>query len=100
MTLIKKNKTEALLQSYFRRQIKKLPDPCEHWKISDRYTSNLPDNVVIYHGRTWFVELKAESKKLRNGQEFVGSKIMAAGGLFASCNDRSQVDRLIDFIKA
>lgn len=51
--------------------------------LSDRYSSGLPDFVLIWDGDVTWVEAKAEGETLRPLQAFVAMKILKAGGRYS-----------------
>jgi len=53
---------------------------CWIWKISDQWTSGIPDVLFIYQGVHIFMELKSERGKLSKLQDHTLHRINAAGG--------------------
>lgn len=57
------------------------------WKVSDRFTSGIPDFYVLIAGTPVHIELKDKGKKPSNIQKHVISSIKLAGGhaLISDC---------------
>jgi hypothetical protein len=53
------------------------------WKVSDRYTSGVPDLYFIINGRSFHIELKATGKRPGPLQRYIMYKINKAGGTAA-----------------
>lgn len=50
------------------------------WKISDRFTSGVPDLLVIKNGKHTFLEIKTETGKTTKLQDYIIAEINKHGG--------------------
>lgn len=58
--------------------------------------AGVPDVVILYGGRSFFIELKASDGLLSAAQAQVGTAIMLADGRFAVARSAEEVLRLLD----
>lgn len=58
--------------------------------------AGIPDIVILYRGRSFFVELKASDGLLSPAQERVGTAILLADGCFAVARSASEMILLLD----
>ena len=58
--------------------------------------AGVPDLVVIYQGRAYFIELKARDNGVSLAQTVVGHSILVCGGRFAVARDVEEVLGLLD----
>lgn len=81
---------ETSLKNAIRRMMKKEFPNLFYRKLSDRYSSGIPDNIIIYHGVTFFYETKVPGKNPDPIQRFTINEIIKNGGkafLFKSVED-------------
>lgn len=86
---------EADVQARFNKWVKilkRLELDVWHKKLSDRYQSGLPDNVLIIKGQTFWVELKRPGKKPTKIQEKQGRDIVKSGGTWMYLSSTDGVD--------
>lgn len=78
---------------------KKLKAMCSMYgfliKISDRYTSGIPDYAWIVNGQTVWIETKAPGEKLRPIQMFFKNRIEAEGCPHVVISDIDQIESMI-----
>lgn len=67
-----------------RKALKELQVELPVWfsPIADRYTTGLPDYLVVFAGRAVFIECKSPKGKLRPAQLFVKKLIEQAGARY------------------
>jgi penicillin-binding protein-related factor A (putative recombinase) len=77
-----------------------------YWKVSDKFTSGIPDFVGVYKGRFFAIELKKEGLRARIGDKFglarilqavILRKIEKAGGLCLATDNIEDVRKLLNF---
>lgn len=81
---------ETSLKNAIRRMMKKEFPDLFYRKLSDRYSLGIPDNVVVYHGVTFFYETKVPGKEAAPIQRYTINEILDNGGkafLFKSVED-------------
>lgn len=79
------------------KQIKNLGGIC--WKFTVPSTSGVPDRIILYHGKAYFVETKAPGKKPRPLQRKI-HRVMAQQGFPVAIIDTiEKVTAFIDQIK-
>ena len=66
------------------------------WKVSDRFSSGIPDFVGVFLGRFFAIELKATGKKPRKLQSYMLEKIRQAGGAVLAADNLEDVERFIE----
>lgn len=64
-------------------------------KISDRFTSGLPDYYLLFNGQCVWIELKKTKAKPRNIQKYVMNKLRKAGANVAYFDDFLELERFI-----
>lgn len=81
-----------------RRTKKKLDsvDGLWYYKVSDRFTSGIPDFIVCYKGRLGALELKAPKKKATELQKITLDRIFRAGGVVSVADCDEKVDEFIN----
>jgi len=82
--------TKALLDT-----IKKQGAPLHYFKISDRFTSGIPDFVGVYNGRAFYIELKDVGEKPRKLQRWQLEQLKKAG---AKTLATDTVDDVVEFL--
>ena len=87
-------KPEGAVENYLRNKIRGLGGFIEKWESPG--TAGLPDEIVIFRGKTTFVETKAPGEKARELQRLTMKEIRLAGGDARVIDTRDKVD---DFIK-
>lgn len=60
------------------------------FKVSDRFTSGIPDILICYNG-FWAIELKVGKNKPTRLQRYNLSRINTAGGCAAACYSVEEV---------
>jgi len=66
------------------------------FKVSDKFTSGIPDFVGVWRGRFFAIELKRQGGKPRLLQALILSRINKAGGLTLATDDFEDVKKLFD----
>jgi hypothetical protein len=69
---------------------------CWFWKVSDRYTSGIPDIVGVYRGRFFGLELKRPGGARRKLQDHNLRKIRDAGGVAGIARSVADVKRILE----
>ena len=64
------------------------------YKVSDRYTSGIPDYLIGYRGTFIAIELKDAGKRPRKLQRYVISQIIQAGNYAISADNLDAIKRL------
>ena len=67
-------------------------------KISDRFTSGVPDYFFVGRGKTIFIETKATGEKLRKLQIYFMRQIIKNGGLHFIIDSSESIQHLKSFI--
>ncbi len=94
--------SEALITKQTRNLLKKYEtngEPLYFNKISDRYTSGIPDFQGTFYGISWYVELKDEGKELRNLQAWHLKRAKHAGAETLSTDCFQEVECFFKDIK-
>ena len=68
---------EKEIESFFRDSIKKIGGRCLKWVSPG--TSGVPDRIVLYKGKVYFVEVKRPGGKLTNLQQQFGNYLVTNG---------------------
>lgn len=83
-------KTKTLLDSL---------DNIYYNKISDRFTSGIPDIIGVYYGIPFYIELKDVGQKPRKLQEWHLKQADDAGAMTLSTDDYDKVVEFMNDIK-
>ena len=86
---------EADVQKRFNKWVKilkKLDLKAWHSKLSDRYQSGIPDNVLVFNKQTYWAELKRPGQQATKIQDKVGRDIVKAGGIWICLSSIEGVD--------
>ena len=67
---------------------------CFPLKLSDRWTSGIPDIVVTYKGRTVWIELKTGTGRLSDIQKWTIDKLIQQGSEVHVCRSLDEVRAL------
>lgn len=65
-------------------------------RMSRGIIAGVPDVFVLYAGRAYFVEIKAEDGVLSDAQQSVASAVLAARGLFGVARSADEMLALLD----
>ena len=87
---------ESDIERYLIKQSKSLGALCFKWTSPG--VRGVPDRIVIYQGRVFFVELKAPGKKPRADQKLMIQKIEDQGGEVAVLSTKKEVDDFICYV--
>ena len=87
-------KTKRLLNEY-----KVLGLPIFFWKVSDRYTSGIPDYQGTFYGIPFYLELKGEGEELRKLQKWTIDQCAYAGALTLATDSYEEVVRFFEDIR-
>lgn len=68
---------EAKIELELKEKTEQLGGIC--LKCSSPGMNGIPDRIVLYRGRIWFVEVKAPGKRPRKLQEYIHKQIKAQG---------------------
>lgn len=68
---------ESKVENYLKRKTEQIGGLC--LKCSSPGTNGMPDRIVLWRGRIWFIELKAPGKRPRKLQEYIHSEIRGQG---------------------
>lgn len=71
--------------------------PLFYWKVSDRYTSGIPDIVGCKGGKFFAIELKAPGEVPRKIQTIVLRRVENSGGCVLATDD---YDAVVEFIES
>ena len=71
--------------------------PIFYWKVSDKYTSGIPDIVGCKGGKFFAIELKAPGEKPRKLQTMIIRRIKNSGGDVLATDN---YDAVTEFIEA
>lgn len=85
---------EATVEKYFKKQAEKNNFLC--YKFTSPANSGVPDRIIIGHGQTIFVELKAPGEVPRKLQIRVMEKIKKHGGICYVIDTKEKVDFLFE----
>jgi len=67
-------------------------------KISDRFTSGLPDYYLLFKGTSIWIELKNQGKRPRKIQSYTLKKLCDAGAITISTDSFEDISNLIENI--
>lgn len=70
-----------------------------YYKVSDKFTSGIPDFIGCYKGNFFVIELKDIGKKPGKLQEWTLKSIVSAGGSVMSTDNFDDVLELFDDLK-
>jgi hypothetical protein len=84
---------EKQIENYLRIEIKKIGGLA--LKFTSPSFSGVPDRIILYKGKTFFVEVKAEGKKLRPRQEFVKKQFEKLGFEVLIIDSKEKIKKLI-----
>lgn len=87
---------ESVVEKYFRQRGEEHGYLC--FKFISPSNNGVPDRLVIGHGLTFFVELKAPGKKPRVLQEKVFERMRQHGATVYVIDTKEQVDQLFEEI--
>jgi hypothetical protein len=90
----KRQKMEKQIENYLRLEIKKIGGLA--LKFTSPNFSGVPDRIILYKGKTFFVEVKDEGKKLRPRQEFVKRQFEALGFQVLIIDSKEKIKKLIN----
>lgn len=79
----------------FLTQLRKKGFPIYFNKISDRFTSGIPDVVGVCKGKAFYIELKDFGKKPRLLQAWQLKQVDKAGGATLATDDFCEVEKFI-----
>lgn len=83
---------ESVVEKYLKKKSKENGFLC--YKFSSPSNDGVPDRVLVGHGLTFFVELKAPGKTPRKLQEYVIGEIKDHGGTVYVIDTKEGVDEL------
>jgi hypothetical protein len=86
--------TKKILDDY-----KDAGEPLYYNKISDRFTSGIPDFQGTFHGISWYIELKDIGKKARKLQEWHLKQAKSAGAEVLSTDKIDDVRAFLERIR-
>lgn len=69
------------------------------WKLTSPGISGVPDRIVIYHGKLYFVEMKRPGSKMRKLQEYRRKELGGQGFGVICLDSKKRVDIFIDEMK-
>lgn len=84
---------EGNVERYLREEIKRRGGIC--YKLPPSGINGVPDRVIIYNGRTLFIETKAPNGHLRKNQQLRINEIRNCGGFAEVCYTRKQINDLL-----
>lgn len=87
-------KTKALLDNYESRG-----EPIYYNKISDRFTSGIPDIQGTFYGVSFYIELKDKGEEARKLQKWHLSRAKKAGAEVLSTDDYDAVVVFLERIR-
>ena len=88
--------TEAKITHYLKKRLKELK--IFHIKLSDRYHSGIPDLYVANHGRSYWVELKAEGEQPTPIQLEFAKQLRKAGAYWCWMSSKQEIDSFIKLV--
>ena len=89
----RENKVETYLDS----KVKKLGGITRKWVSPGR--DGVPDRIVIWHGETFFVEVKTVDGKLSEAQKREHKRLLSSGAFVTTVYGDGGVDKFIEFMK-
>jgi len=87
---------ESQIEKYLVDRVKAIDGLC--WKFVSPGVSGVPDRIILIEGKTYFVEVKAESGKLDKIQYHRCRQIRDCGISVDIVKSKEQVDALIERI--
>lgn len=87
-----KNPLESKIESYLKQQIKRIGGLCFKWKST---VNGVPDQVIIYDGQTYLVEVKRPGETPRANQVNVHRQIHERGVTVYTVNTNQSIDVFI-----
>lgn len=95
---LSKNPLESKIETYFKNQIKAIGGLAYKFKST---VNGVPDQLVIYNGHLYLVELKRPGEKPRANQVYVHNQIKKQNVNVYTVNTTDKVDAFIkDVLKA
>ena len=88
---------EKTVEDELVKQIKNLGGIC--WKFTVPSTSGVPDRIILYKGKAYFVETKAPGKKPRPVQRKMHRTMQEHGFPVTVIDKPDQIEPFINFIK-
>lgn len=88
---------EGKIEGYLEKKAKENKFLC--YKFKSPGNRGVPDRVLIGHGKTFFVELKAPGEKPRPLQEEIFSRMRKAGATVFVADSKKEVDKIINYMK-
>ena len=88
--------SETTIKLAVMRSLKRLYPRVVVIKFADRFTSGIPDLLVIYEGKHVFIELKTPVGIISSIQKYMINKINSAGGMAVVCRS---VDDVINVMR-
>lgn len=85
---------ESVIEHYLKTQAEKNGFIC--YKFVSPANDGVPDRVLIGHGLTFFVELKAPGEKPRALQEYTFKKMREYGAIVYVIDSKEKVNALIN----
>jgi hypothetical protein len=88
---------ERSVETELVKQVKNLGGIC--WKFTVPSTAGVPDRIILYNGKTYFVELKAPGKKPRPLQLKIHRDMKKQGFPVTTIDNINDVHEFISRIK-
>lgn len=92
----RKDWLEKKVESYLKKEVAKLGGLSMKW-VCPSYRG-VPDQIVMYHGRLWFIELKTTTGKLTPLQEKCHQMLRDQGFEVFTLHGADDVDEFIKII--
>lgn len=87
-----KNVLESKIESYLKQQIARTGGLCYKWKST---VNGVPDQIVIFEGATYFIEVKRPGEEPRANQVHVHNQINKRGVAVYTVSTENEVDEFV-----
>lgn len=81
------------IEKYLKKQITKIGGLC--YKFTSPGTRGVPDRIIVYKGKTFFIEMKRPGGKLRKDQQKIAKQIEQQGVKVFVLDTKMSVDHFV-----
>ncbi|TLG71389.1 VRR-NUC domain-containing protein [Culicoidibacter larvae] len=89
---------ESQIEKYLMKQVRNIGGLCYKWVSPGN--NGVPDRIVLYKGKVWFVEVKRPTGKTRKLQDYVINQINQQGCCALVLNTKTKIDYFIEKLEA
>lgn len=85
---------EKDVEKYLVHRCKEIGALC--WKWVSPGVTGVPDRIVLWHGRVWFVELKSEGRKPTPNQQRIHNRMFKRGYFVYIIDSHESADSFVE----